>query len=128
MKYVITGGAGHISKPLTETLLAAGHTVTVIGRNADNLKPLTDKGAKPAIGSVEDVAFITETFKDAHAVYLMIPPNFLPEGGWRFYQNKVADVFIEALKASSITHAVVLSSAGAHMGDGAGPVDGLADF
>ena len=59
MKYVITGGAGHISKPLTEKLLAAGHAVTVIGRNAENLKELVAKGAKAAIGSVEDVQFLT---------------------------------------------------------------------
>jgi uncharacterized protein YbjT (DUF2867 family) len=38
MKYVITGGAGHISKPLAEQLLAAGHEVTVIGRNEEHLK------------------------------------------------------------------------------------------
>jgi nucleoside-diphosphate-sugar epimerase len=33
MKYTITGGADHISKPLAEKLLAAGHSVTVIGRS-----------------------------------------------------------------------------------------------
>ena len=37
MKYVITGGAGNISKPLAETLLAAGHAVTIIGRSAEHL-------------------------------------------------------------------------------------------
>ena len=41
MKYVITGGAGHISKPLAEKLLKAGHDVTVVGRSAENLKPIT---------------------------------------------------------------------------------------
>ena len=58
MKYVITGAAGHISKPLVEKLLKAGHDVTVIGRNAENLRSLTDMGAKSAIGSVEDVEFL----------------------------------------------------------------------
>jgi len=62
MKYVITGGAGNISKPLTEQLLKAGHRVTVIGRNAEHLKDLTALGATAAIGSVEDVAFLTKTF------------------------------------------------------------------
>ena len=46
MNYVITGGAGHISRPLTETLLNAGHEVTVIGRTAEKLQPLVDKGPK----------------------------------------------------------------------------------
>ena len=58
MKYVITGGAGNISRPLTEKLLKAGQDVTVISRNAEHLKPLTDLGAKAAIGSVDDLAFL----------------------------------------------------------------------
>lgn len=128
MKYVITGGAGHISAPLASTLLEAGHNVTVIGRNPENLKKLTDKGAKAAIGSIEDGAFLTQTFKGADAVYLMIPPNFSPEGGWREYQNKVSDLYVDAVKSAGIKHVVMLSSVGAHMGEGAGPVDGLADM
>jgi uncharacterized protein YbjT (DUF2867 family) len=127
MKYVITGGSGNISKPLTEALLTAGHDVTVIGRNAENLKPLTDKGAKAAVGSLEDEAFVTATFKGADAVYLMIPPNYAVNG-LRAYQNKVADVYVNSLKANDTKYAVVLSSVGAHMGNGAGPVDGLSDL
>jgi uncharacterized protein YbjT (DUF2867 family) len=65
MKYVITGGAGHISKPLAEKLLKAGHQVTVISRNADNIGSLTNNGAKAAIGSVEDIAFLKKTFSGA---------------------------------------------------------------
>ena len=82
MKYVITGSAGHISKPLALQLLAAGHQVTVIGRNAENLKDLTAAGADSAIGSVEDVAFLTTTFTGADAVYTMVPPNHNPEN-WK---------------------------------------------
>ena len=52
MKYVITGGAGNISKPLALSLLKSGHNVTVIGRNEANLKVLTDAGAIAAIGSI----------------------------------------------------------------------------
>lgn len=128
MKYVLTGGAGHITKPAAEKLLAAGHEVILISRNADNAKELIAKGAKVAEGSVEDAAFITKTLAGADAVYLMIPPNFSPEGGWRTYQNKVADHYISAIQANNIKKVVVLSSVGAHMGNGAGPVDGLADF
>ena len=65
MKYVITGAAGNISKPLVEKLLKAGHAVTVIGRNAEKLKSLTDQGANPAIGSVEDVEFLKSCFFQA---------------------------------------------------------------
>jgi uncharacterized protein YbjT (DUF2867 family) len=128
MHYVLTGGAGHITKPAAEKLLAAGHKVTIISRSADNVKDLAAKGATAAVGSVEDAAFITQSFAGADTVYLMIPPNFAPEGGWRTYQNKVADVYVNAIRANRIKNVVVLSSVGAHMGNGSGPVDGLADL
>jgi uncharacterized protein YbjT (DUF2867 family) len=125
MKYVLTGGAGHITKPLAEKLLAAGHEVTVIGRDAVRLEPLALKGVTPAIGSVEDPNFLIKTFAGADAVYLMIPPNF-GATDWIGYQKKVADYFVQAIKANQIKKVVVLSSVGAHMRKGAGPVDGLA--
>jgi uncharacterized protein YbjT (DUF2867 family) len=127
MKYVITGGAGHISAALTEKLLKAGHNVTVIGRTAGNLQPLTSQGAIAAVGSLEDAAFLTASFACADAVYTMIPPNFATDN-FRHYQNSVARNYIAAIKANNIKNVVVLSSIGAHMGNGAGPVDGLADY
>lgn len=127
MKYVITGSAGNISLPLTEKLLQAGNEVTVIGRDAEKLKEVTTKGALAAVGSLEDAAFLKEAFKGADAVYLMIPPNFAA-ADFRQYQNNVGDNYVEALQANNVKYAVVLSSIGAHMGNGAGPVDGLGDF
>jgi uncharacterized protein YbjT (DUF2867 family) len=125
MKYVLTGGAGHITKPLAEKLLAEGHRVTVIGRDAAKLQSLVDKGAHAATGSVEDLAFLTQTFAGADAVYLMIPPNFVATD-WLGYQKQVADFFVQAIRVNGIKKVVVLSSVGAHMRNGAGPVDGLA--
>ena len=127
MKYVITGGAGHISTPLTEKLLSEGHEVTVVGRNAEKLQALVDKGAKAVIGSIEDAAFVKTTFAGADAVYVMIPPNYAVNN-FRHYQNTVARNYTEAIVSNGIKHVVLLSSIGAHMGNGAGPVDGLADF
>jgi uncharacterized protein YbjT (DUF2867 family) len=124
MKYVITGGAGHISKPLAEKLLEAGHEVTVIGRNAENLKPLADKGAKAAIGSVEDVTFLKKTITGADAVYTMVPPN-MGAIEWKSYIGQIGKNYAEAIKAAGVKYVVNLSSIGAHLQDGCGPVSGL---
>ncbi|GAA4318096.1 NAD(P)H-binding protein [Flaviaesturariibacter amylovorans] len=125
MNYVLVGAAGNVTRPLAETLLAAGHGVTVIGRNEENLKPLTDKGAKAAVGSVEDVAFLTETFRGADAVYTMVPPNFAPQGDWKQWIATVGRGLAEAVTASGVTHVVNLSSIGADLPGGTGPVTGL---
>ena len=124
MKYVITGGAGNISKPLTEQLLNAGHQVTVIGRNAEHLKDLTALGATAAIGSVEDVAFLTKTFTGASAVYTMAPPNYAAPD-LKAYIINIGKNYSEAIKASGVKYVVNLSSIGAHLPKGAGPVSAL---
>jgi uncharacterized protein YbjT (DUF2867 family) len=105
-------------------LLEAGHEVTVIGRNADHLKVLTDKGAKAAIGSVEDTAFLQKAFAGADAVYTMVPPNFATND-LKSYIAGAGKNYAEALAANKIKYVVNLSSVGAHMKEGGGPVSGL---
>lgn len=124
MKYVITGGAGHISKPLAEALVKAGHDVTVIGRNATNLKPLTDQGAKAAIGSIEDMDFLKSAFQGADAVYTMIPPK-MDAADWKAWIGQMGKNYATVIKAAGVKYVVNLSSVGGHMPTGAGPVSGL---
>lgn len=124
MKYVITGGAGNISKPLAEKLLKAGHDVTIISRNAENIKSLTDQGAKAAIGSVDDVEFLKKNFANADAVYTMVPPRFdAPD--MKAHIAFIGKKYAEALKATNVKYVVNLSSVGAHLPDKVGPVSGL---
>lgn len=127
MKYVITGGAGHTSALIIAELLAAGKDVTVVGRNPDHLKELVSKGAKTAIGSLEDGHFLQQIFSEADVVYTMIPPNDTADN-FRAYQQKVGTNYYNAIKESKIKYVVNLSSMGTHLKDHAGLVNGLADF
>ena len=124
MKYVITGGAGNISKPLTEKLLKAGHSVTVIGRNAEHLNPLTALGATAAIGSFEDVEFLKKTFIGADAVYTMTATHF-GVTDLKGFIEKIGKNYAQAIKTANIKYVVNLSSVGADVPDGCGPVSGL---
>jgi uncharacterized protein YbjT (DUF2867 family) len=123
MKYVITGAAGNISKPLSEFLLSKGHDVTVIGRNSENLKELTAQGAKAAIGTLEDENFLTEAFRGADAVYVMFPPQYAALELNAYHD--LAKNYAAAISKSGVKHIVVLSSVGAHLTEGVGPVNGL---
>ncbi|UPT66360.1 MAG: NAD(P)H-binding protein [Sphingobacteriales bacterium JAD_PAG50586_3] len=124
MNYVITGSIGHISKPVVEKLTTAGHTVTVITSTAARVADIEALGAKAAVGSVDDAAFLTQAFTGADAVYLMIPPTFAAPD-WFTHQKLVANNYVAALKANSIKNVVLLSSIGAHLRKGVGPVDGV---
>jgi uncharacterized protein YbjT (DUF2867 family) len=125
MKYVITGSIGHISKPVVQQLVKAGHQVSVITSSSDRSKEIETLGAKPLVGSIEDRSFITASLAGADAVYLMIPPKWTLTGGWLEYQKSVADHYIHAIQVNKIKFVVLLSSVGAHMRKGCGPVDGL---
>ncbi|HSZ71734.1 MAG TPA: NAD(P)H-binding protein [Cytophagaceae bacterium] len=124
MKYIITGSLGNISKPLTQKLLAAGHDVTVITSKESNRSAIEALGAKAAVGTIEDVAFLTKTFTGADAVYTMVPPHFSAQD-WKGYIGKMGQNYAEAIKASGVKHVVNLSSIGAHMPEGCGPVSGI---
>lgn len=126
MHYAITGSLGHTSKPIVDGLLKAGHTVTVITSRAENADAIEALGAKAAVGDVQDADFLNEAFAGADAVYLIIPSNWSVTN-WRQFQNEIADNYVAAIQANDIRFAVLLSSVGAHMGNGAGPVDGLYD-
>ena len=124
MKFVVTGSLGNISKPLAEKLVAAGHSVTVVSSNTDKTAQIEALGAKAAIGSVNDVAFLTTTFTGADAVYTMVPPNF-GAADWKRYIAGIGENYADAIKASGVKNVVNLSSMGAHMPEGCGPVSGL---
>ena len=124
MKYIITGSLGNISLPVTKNLLAAGHQVTVISSSEDKKTEIEGLGATAAIGSVKDAAFVGNVFSGAEVVYLMIPSDFSVED-YPGFQREVADAYIAAISAANIKKVVLLSSIGAHLRKGAGPIDAL---
>jgi uncharacterized protein YbjT (DUF2867 family) len=124
MKYVITGSLGHISKPLSQKLINAGHDVVIISSKESNRTAIEKLGAKAAIGSVEDVAFLTRSFAGADAAYTMVPPNFAATN-WKEWIGQIGRNYADAIKANQIKYVVNLSSVGAHLPDGCGPVSGL---
>ena len=126
MHYVITGSLGHTGKPITGGLVKAGHTVTVVTSKPDNVAAIEALGAKAAVGSVEDADFVKQSFAGADAVYLLIPSKW-GVTGWRAFQNQIIDNYVAAIEANNIRFSVLLSSVGADLGEGVGPVDGLYD-
>lgn len=124
MKFIVTGSLGHISRPLAEKLIAENHDVTIISSKAEKIKEIEALGVKAAIGTVEDVDFLTSVFKGADAVYTMVPP-FMGAPDWKKHIAGIGENLAAAVKASGVKYVVNLSSIGAHMPEGCGPVSGL---
>lgn len=122
MKIIITGSLGHISKPLAIELVQQGHTVTVISSNLEKQKDIEVLGAAAAIGSLEDVEFLTTTFTGSDAAYCMIPPaNYFDHSlDLPAYTLRLANNYAKAIQQSGIKRVVFLSSIGAHLAEGNG--------
>jgi uncharacterized protein YbjT (DUF2867 family) len=124
MKIIVTGSLGNIGKPLTTTLVQKGYAVTVISSKAERQKDIEAIGAKAAIGSMEDVDFLSATFKGADVVYVMEAL-----GANSFFDKnidvmdaitKIGNNYKQAIQQSGVKRVVHLSSIGAHTDKGNG--------
>ena len=111
---------------IANLLLEKGKMIRVISRMENNVLPLHIRGAEMAIGDQADVAFLTKAFSGCRVVYLLIPPK-MDTQDFRSYYNTMGDVAVEAIRASGVKKVVFLSSLGAELEAGTGPVVGLHD-
>ncbi|PST83867.1 NAD-dependent dehydratase [Pedobacter yulinensis] len=124
MKIVITGSTGNISKPLARILLGRGHQLTVVSSNPAKKEGIEQTGASAAIGSIADNNFLESVFKGADAVYAMVPPDF-SQSDYVSYFREAGDSYAQALQASGVKRIVFLSSIGADLPSGTGPIAGI---
>jgi len=118
--YVILGASGNTGSIIANSLLSKGRKVRVIARDAGRLQSFVRKGAEALTASVSDAAALTKAFSGARAAYLMLPPITSRED-----QERDSDGIAKAVKESGLRYAVHLSSYGAHVPEGTGPVAGL---
>ena len=118
--YVILGASGNTGSIIANSLLSKGRKVRVIGRDAGRLQSCVRKGAEAFTANVSDAAALTKAFRGALAAYLMLPPITSRED-----QERDSDGIAKAAKESGLLYAVHLSSYGAHVPEGTGPVAGL---
>jgi uncharacterized protein YbjT (DUF2867 family) len=118
--YVILGASGNTGSIIANSLLLNGKKVRVVGRDAGRLQRFVRKGAEAFTADLSDAAALTKAFSGAHAAYLMLPPITSRED-----QERESDAIAKAVKESGLRYAVHLSSYGAHVPEGTGPIAGL---
>jgi uncharacterized protein YbjT (DUF2867 family) len=125
--YVVLGATGHTGSIIANFLLAKGEKVRVVGREASRLERLVRKGAEAFQANVSDAAALTTAFSGARAAYLLLPPS-MTSTDYRVDQERESDAVTKAVKDSGLHYAVQLSSYGAHVPEGTGPIAGLHTF
>ncbi len=122
--FAIMGATGNIGQVIVEDLLKRGHTVRALGRDSKKLLQLEHKGAIPITLKFDDVDALTNAFKDAYAVFSFIPPGYR-ETSYSAFQDRVSEAIVKAIQNSGVRRVVNLSSVGANLAEGTGPVKGL---
>jgi uncharacterized protein YbjT (DUF2867 family) len=120
----VMGATGHTGRKTAVALLAAGETVRALGRSDGPLAELAARGAEVRKGDAADAAFLAAAFRGADAVYTLLPgdrraPDYLAS------QRAQGEAVVEAVRKSGVRHVVFLSSLGADLSEGTGPIAGL---
>jgi uncharacterized protein YbjT (DUF2867 family) len=123
----VTGATGHVGGVLARELRSRGVGVRVIGRSAERLQSLTALGAEAAAGSLDDPEFLERAFTGATAVFAMLPPDYTAPDQ-RAHQRRIGDRIATAIEKAGVPRAVSLSSVGADLESGNGPIAGLHDL
>src|ERR1700722_14164694 len=118
--YVILGASGNTGSIIADFLISKGQKVRVVGRDGGRLQSFVLKGAEAFTTGMTDAAALTKALGGARAAYLMLPPITSRED-----QKRESDAIAKAVKESGLRYAVYLSSYGAQVPKGTGPVAGL---
>ena len=126
--FVIAGVSGHVGSVVAKSLLAAGEKVKVLVRDAKKGEPWAEQGAQVATGSLDDSAFVAGALKGAEGFFTLLPPPPFTVPDFFAAQRATADALAAGVKGSGVPHVVLLSSVGADLAEGTGPIKGLHYF
>jgi len=114
--FAITGITGKVGGGVARRLLAKGHKVKAVVRTTEKAQPWVAQGCEIAIARVENANALTEAFRGAEGVFLMIPPDFDPEPD--FPQTRLAAAAIrQAIEVGRPGKVVFLSTVGAQVSE-----------
>jgi uncharacterized protein YbjT (DUF2867 family) len=124
MTVTVLGATGKTGGAAAERLLAAGVKVRAVGRSADKLAAMKKRGADTIVADVGDAAALTEAMRGSDAAYLMIPGDYTKPDMLGQYA-RLSEGIARAVQDSGVRRAVLLSSLGAELSAGTGPIVGL---
>ncbi|MUL35459.1 NmrA family NAD(P)-binding protein [Gloeocapsopsis dulcis] len=124
MTIVITGATGNTGGWIARHLIEAGVNVTVLVRNPKKLNQEIYQNACVLQGSLDDTEFVVQATKRAEALYWVVPSK-VDAVNLRAWQRQVGNAAATAVRSNAIPYVVNLSSNGAHLPSGMGPISGL---
>ncbi|MEV6304407.1 NmrA family NAD(P)-binding protein [Actinoplanes sp. NPDC051861] len=113
--YAITGTTGHVGGATARALRAAGEPVRQVVRDARK----AGAWSEAAVADLTDRAALAKAFAGCRGAFVLLPT--LPDGGDAEHRA-MGDAIAGAVADSGIPHVVMLSSWGADLAEGTGPI------
>ncbi|SAL38516.1 NmrA family protein [Caballeronia udeis] len=110
--YAVTGITGQVGGVVARLLLAAGHDVRAVVRDAAKGEVWAKQGCEVALADVNDQQALQHAFEGVEGVFVLLPPTFDPTPGFPEARKTIATLRA-ALAAAKPSRVVVLSTIGA---------------
>jgi uncharacterized protein YbjT (DUF2867 family) len=128
MNIAVTTPTGHVGGAVADFLLNSEGKVQVrlLARRPDQLKEFVRRGAEVVVGSQDDENYLVRATEGVDALFWATPPGYGSDNV-REFQNRLGRAAANAIRVNRISHVVNLSSVGANLSSGVGPISGLHD-
>lgn len=117
--YTITGVTGHVGSAAARELLHRGVPVRAVVRDPAQREEFSRQGAVTAVADLGDRVALSQALHGSDGAFVLLPTS--PTGGDAEHR-RLADSIAGAVGDSGIRHVVMLSSIGADLSDGTGPI------
>lgn len=122
--YVIAGATGRVGSAAARTLLTAGAQVRVLVRRPSDAERWEAQGAEARVVSLEDRPALTEALQGCAGLFALLPFDLTVDDLDDHADRLIASV-TGAVAGAGVPHVVMLSSGGADLAEGTGPITGL---
>src|ERR1700728_2244500 len=110
--FAITGITGQVGGAVARTLLAKGHGVRAVVRDANKADSWAKQGCEIAVADMYVAKSLEAAFHDAEGVFVMLPAYFDPSPDFRERRATIS-AFRSALSEANPPKIVCLSTIGA---------------
>lgn len=122
--HVISGATGRVGSAVADRLLAADQPVRVLVRREEAAESWRSRGAEAVVVDLRESERLAEALEGARSFFVLMPFD-LTVADLDAYAGAVVDSVASAVRVARTPHTVMLSSGGADLPEGTGPILGL---
>lgn len=122
--FVIAGGSGRVGSAAASALIEGGHEVRILVRRQEAAESWLSRGAQARVLDLRDRQKLADALRGTRGMFALLPFD-LTAADLDQHARSVVEAIAGAVRDAEVPHVVALSSGGAHLSSGTGPIAGL---